>query len=58
MQPNSDKFMKVCSMLGWLWEGQYFEEHVTEVVSGADLSLLASEICKPLSPLSLHTDTG
>lgn len=42
MQSNSDKLLKVCSMLGWLWEGQYFKgEYVTVIVPAADTSLLA-----------------
>lgn len=49
------KFMKVCekpcSIIGWLWKGQFLRgEYVTVIVSGADTPLPASDIRRPLSP--------
>lgn len=42
---------KPCSIIGWLWKGQFLRgEYVTVIISGADTPLPASEIRRPLSP--------
>lgn len=42
---------KPCSIIGWLWKGQFLRgEYVTVIISGADTPLPASDIRRPLSP--------
>lgn len=47
---------KPCSIIGWLWEGQFLRgDYVTVIISGADTPLPASEIHRPLSPFTPYT---